>query len=328
MNSSINTLRIQVLGSIGVGKTNLVRRFRDLNFEKRYIATKGTEVSQVDILTNHGTYCIHFYDSAGLTLYQSPNPLKKRFDASILVYDVNHDVTGRELVHWFSKCAETDKVMIIGNKTDLSVSGYSLPTFVHNNPRIPNWRISALSDDVTWLLRHLLRQITGFDNLEILGDDAWNEIDASSDKDEKLTSPTLPSISTRTRNPVKMPNYSPVRFVVIRNRDTNYDDILTIQPSWKEDGEAYFTASFSYKNSEREPPITTISKLNREQLNTYLLNFHAALSVDSEPFEAIQFDLPGIPTIQQKPAQLMDFWEVCLTHLSVIMTPEAWPHRA
>jgi hypothetical protein len=193
-----------------------------------------------------------------------------------------------------------------------------------------NWRISAKCDNVTWLLLSILRQITGFHNLEILGDNAWNELDVFDEpvEDEKLTVPITTSISTKIKTYNKMPYYSPVRFVVIRSKVAKYDDILTIQPAWKENGEPYFTATFSYKNAEHEPPVTTISKLNREQLNTYLLNFHAALSVDSEPFEAIQFDLPGIPTIQQKPAQLMDFWEVCLTHLSVIMTPDAWPHRA
>jgi GTPase SAR1 family protein len=174
MLSSIIPLNIRLLGDNGVGKTNLIRRFRNIDFERRWIRTFGIEASPISIKTNYGTYLIRFYDTDGQLKYDPYNKQIETMpfmDATLLVYDHTSRLSANSLSHWASFCKKWNKdedVMVIRAKSDITDSKVTIPSFVKKNPDLPHWSASTKNDDLKELLRCLLRQITAEPDLELM----------------------------------------------------------------------------------------------------------------------------------------------------------------
>lgn len=58
-----------IVGEGGVGKTTFVKRHITGEFEKKYIATQGVEVSNITFFTNHGPIRFNLWDTAGYSLF-------------------------------------------------------------------------------------------------------------------------------------------------------------------------------------------------------------------------------------------------------------------
>ena len=172
MNSVIIPLNIRLLGDSGVGKTNLIRRFRNIDFERRWIRTIGIEASPISIKTNYGTYLIRFYDTDGQLKEQPQNLETMPFmDATLLVYDHTSRITANSLSDWASYCKKWNKdedVIVIRAKSDITDSKVRIPSFVKKNPDLPHWSASTKNNDLRELLRDILRQITAEPDLEIM----------------------------------------------------------------------------------------------------------------------------------------------------------------
>ena len=172
MLSSTIPLNIRLLGDSGVGKTNLIRRFRNIDFERRWIRTFGIEASPIGITTNYGTYMIHFYDTSGQLKEQPQNlEIMPFMDATLLVYDHTSRLSANSLSHWASFCKKWNKdedVMVIRAKSDITDSKVRIPSFVKKNPDLPHWSASTKNNDLRELLRDILRQITAEPDLEIM----------------------------------------------------------------------------------------------------------------------------------------------------------------
>ena len=54
-----------LVGEGGVGKTTFVKRHITGEFEKKYIATQGVEVTNITFNTNHGPIRFNLWDTAG-----------------------------------------------------------------------------------------------------------------------------------------------------------------------------------------------------------------------------------------------------------------------
>ncbi len=57
--------KVVLIGDGGVGKTTFVKRHITGQFEKKYIATQGVEVSSIVFYTNHGPIKLGLWDTAG-----------------------------------------------------------------------------------------------------------------------------------------------------------------------------------------------------------------------------------------------------------------------
>lgn len=57
--------KVVILGDGGAGKTTWVQRLEGEKFSPIYLATTGVEVHPVKFNTNHGEFCIDFWDTAG-----------------------------------------------------------------------------------------------------------------------------------------------------------------------------------------------------------------------------------------------------------------------
>ena len=60
-----------LIGDGGVGKTTFVKRHITGEFEKKYIATQGVEVSSITFYPNHGPIKLALWDTAGQDKYKT-----------------------------------------------------------------------------------------------------------------------------------------------------------------------------------------------------------------------------------------------------------------
>ena len=62
---SIAEFKLVIVGDGGVGKTTFIKRHITGEFEKKYIATQGAEISSLLFFTNHGPIKFNIWDTAG-----------------------------------------------------------------------------------------------------------------------------------------------------------------------------------------------------------------------------------------------------------------------
>lgn len=62
---AVAQFKVVLVGDGGVGKTTFVRRHQTGEYEKKYIATQGVEVSSITFSTSHGPIRLNIWDTAG-----------------------------------------------------------------------------------------------------------------------------------------------------------------------------------------------------------------------------------------------------------------------
>ncbi|KAI0982842.1 hypothetical protein GJ496_003718 [Pomphorhynchus laevis] len=118
-------LKILVIGSSFVGKSTLLRRFIDDEFDESINPTIGVDFKTKNIEINKVHVCLKLWDTAGSEKFQSLTPSYYRnAQGVILVYDVTRKQTFEDLQKWLDECNvyldQNDCVKIlVGNKIDL-----------------------------------------------------------------------------------------------------------------------------------------------------------------------------------------------------------------
>ena len=128
-----------------------------------------------------------------------------------------------------------------------------------------------------------------------------------------------------------MPTYHPIQIRFIRqvrgsHADTNpnRDDILNITRIGEN------SLRLSYTEKSEDGVITDIMNYSQQQTMSYMYRLLWLLSMDSDPFQSVQFFLPGYPTflvlssaIQRNVPQILDIvFSVCLSWPAVGRVPE------
>ena len=117
-------LKVILLGECGVGKSNIILRFTNGEFNEDSITTNSTSYIMKSIKKNGITYRINVWDTAGQEKFRS---ITKMFlkDASIiiLVYSIVDKKSFECLDYWYETiidiCDKDTIIGIVGNKYDL-----------------------------------------------------------------------------------------------------------------------------------------------------------------------------------------------------------------
>ncbi len=120
-------LKAILLGSSGVGKTNLINTCTGLKFDKCSRPTTTGTFSQKIITINGKNFTINLWDTAGQEKFRSLTKIfLKKADIVIYVYDITNRNSFEDLEEWINICKETvDNEFIggvVGNKSDLYLS--------------------------------------------------------------------------------------------------------------------------------------------------------------------------------------------------------------
>lgn len=163
-----------MVGDGGVGKTTFVTRHQTGEFEKRYIATQGVNVSSMVLHTTKGPIRFNIWDTAG---QEKLGGLREGYyigaDAAIMMFDVTSRITYKNIPKWhkdLTRICENVPIVLVGNKVDSKdrkVKARQI-TF-HRKRSLQYYDVSAKSNyqyekPFLWILRKL----TGDPNLNLV----------------------------------------------------------------------------------------------------------------------------------------------------------------
>jgi GTP-binding nuclear protein Ran len=115
--------KIVLVGDGGSGKSSYVKRMRTGEFEKKYIATQGVDVSPLTFQTNYGPVVFKMWDCAGQEKFGGLRDVYyTKADGAIVMFDLTSKVTFANVPNWIlslGKVASDIPVIICGNKVDV-----------------------------------------------------------------------------------------------------------------------------------------------------------------------------------------------------------------
>uniref|UniRef100_A0A4W5N9L2 Ras-related protein Rab-15 n=1 Tax=Hucho hucho TaxID=62062 RepID=A0A4W5N9L2_9TELE len=116
-------LRLLVLGDSGVGKTSLLCRFTDNEFNSSHISTIGVDFKMRTLQVDGFKVRVQIWDTAGQERYQTiTKQYYRRAQGIILVYDITSSSSFQHILKWASDVDEfaPDEVqrILVGNKAD------------------------------------------------------------------------------------------------------------------------------------------------------------------------------------------------------------------
>jgi Ras-related protein Rab-11A len=119
------SIKLVVVGDSGVGKSNILSRFVQNEFNQDSKATVGVELSTKTFKVNDKVVKVHLWDTAGQERYKSITSAYYRgAKGAMIVYDITRPESFNNVDKWFNEIREYgDKnvvIMMAGNKSDLS----------------------------------------------------------------------------------------------------------------------------------------------------------------------------------------------------------------
>lgn len=161
-------LKVILIGDGGVGKTALLKRYKNGSFEKKYIATMGCEVQKLVYNTTVGEIVLNMWDTAGQEKFGG---LRDSYyigaDAAILMFDVTARITYKNISNWYKDvvrvCGDDIPIILVGNKVDVSFRKIK-PRDIrfHRKKNIPYYDISVKTElNINKPILNILRQIYG-----------------------------------------------------------------------------------------------------------------------------------------------------------------------
>jgi len=121
--ANIPKFKLLLVGDGGVGKTTFVKRHLTGEFEKKYIATSGVEVTPMTFFTNHGPIRFQIWDTAG---QEKLGGLREGYyiggHCAIIMFDVTSRVTYKNVPKWFkdlTRICDNIPICLVGNKVDV-----------------------------------------------------------------------------------------------------------------------------------------------------------------------------------------------------------------
>ncbi|XP_026211578.1 ras-related protein Rab-15-like [Anabas testudineus] len=115
--------RLLMLGDSGVGKTCMLRRFTESEFDPSHISTIGVDFKMKTLEIDGVKVRVQIWDTAGQERYQTiTKQYYRRAQGIVFVYDITSEPSFQHIAKWASDVDEyaPDKVqrILIGNKSD------------------------------------------------------------------------------------------------------------------------------------------------------------------------------------------------------------------
>lgn len=126
MSNKIPEIKMILLGESGVGKTSIIKRVMDEDFNENESSSLTMTYSLKEIVNNHKNIKLNIWDTIGQEQYRS---IAKLFlndtKIVILVYSIIAEKSFKELEFWYKLCIENlgpDIIFgVVGNKVDLFI---------------------------------------------------------------------------------------------------------------------------------------------------------------------------------------------------------------
>mmetsp|Transcript_19608 Transcript_19608/g.50992 ORF Transcript_19608/g.50992 Transcript_19608/m.50992 type:complete len:201 (+) Transcript_19608:83-685(+) len=150
-------LKVVILGNGGVGKSSLMNRFVNNEFDAQSFHTIGVEFLNKDLQIDGDTYTMQIWDTAGQERFKSlRTPFYRGADCCMLCYDVTDQPSFKNLGMWkkefthYADVRDASKFpfVLLGNKVDCSPSERAVPhdaaeAWCAENGNVPYFETSA-----------------------------------------------------------------------------------------------------------------------------------------------------------------------------------------
>jgi small GTP-binding protein len=118
------SIKIVIVGDSGVGKSNILTRYVQDEFNQESKATVGVELSTKTYKINDKYVKVHLWDTAGQERYKSITAAYyKGAKGAMIVYDITKPESFNNVDKWFNEIREYGEknvsLMCVGNKCDL-----------------------------------------------------------------------------------------------------------------------------------------------------------------------------------------------------------------
>uniref|UniRef100_A0A673C1V4 Ras-related protein Rab-15 n=1 Tax=Sphaeramia orbicularis TaxID=375764 RepID=A0A673C1V4_9TELE len=119
--------RLLMLGDSGVGKTSMLRRFTESEFDSSHISTIGIDFKMKTLEIDGVKVRVQIWDTAGQERYQTiTKQYYRRAQGIIFVYDITNEPSFQRIVKWAGDVDEFAPTevnrILVGNKTDEELS--------------------------------------------------------------------------------------------------------------------------------------------------------------------------------------------------------------
>jgi len=167
-NENKSLLKVLILGDGAVGKSCLMTRFINNQFEENSFHTIGVEFLNKEYTVNNKTYTLQIWDTAGQERFKSlRTPFYRGTDICLIVFAFDDKSSFQNMSLWrqeFLHYADIENphsfpLIIVGNKVDLSQSSRQVSTeealqWVAYHDGLPYYETSAKDDVNVGLVFH------------------------------------------------------------------------------------------------------------------------------------------------------------------------------
>ena len=149
--------KIVLIGNVSVGKSSIIKRFINNEFNNTYICTVGTELSKKSLLIEENKLInLFIWDTCGQERFRTVTRQYYRdTEAILLVFDLTNEKSFNDLYSWLEEAINYINIskclfFLIGNKVDetdkICVKNERIKNFVRKNQRIKKYfEVSAFN---------------------------------------------------------------------------------------------------------------------------------------------------------------------------------------
>jgi len=117
------TYKVIIIGSVGVGKTSIINKLGNREFDKDYYPTISADIKTFQVKVNDKILQIQFWDACGNEEFVENTPnLFKNASIALLVYAIDDISSFNYLEKWLNileRYSFDNTIFLIGNKNDL-----------------------------------------------------------------------------------------------------------------------------------------------------------------------------------------------------------------
>ncbi len=122
--NSINQISLITLGESSVGKSSIINRYTENEFNFSFVSTIGIDFKKKTIKIKDNDVTIKIWDTAGQELYRTcQKQYYKNSDGILLIFDVTYMKSFVLLESWITEIenetSNDNVIVIVGNKIDL-----------------------------------------------------------------------------------------------------------------------------------------------------------------------------------------------------------------